>query len=107
MLLIGLFLFFVCLPSGIAWALSSGLARMMPNSSLRRRTAIAAITAGLVPVALPIFVVAAESADSERSVAVAALLFCGFVAAILIGLPVALYVGRSLEMPRPDPKAFD
>lgn len=105
--LIGVLLFFVLLPAGIAWALALGLARLQSAWSLRRRTMIAALTAGFVPVALPIFVVAAESSGSEVSVAIAALVFAGLVVAALIGLPVALYVSRSLEPKRPDPKAFD
>lgn len=105
--LIGVLLFLVLFPAGIAWALATGLARMQPDWSLRRRTTIAALAAGMVPVALPIVVVAAESAGSELSVAIVALLLVGLVVAVLIGLPVALSVGRKLEQTSPDPQTFD
>ncbi|MFM5955063.1 MAG: hypothetical protein ACKOPE_12285 [Novosphingobium sp.] len=105
--LIGVILFFVFIPAGIAWALATGLARMQPDWSLRRRTGIAALTAGLVPVLLPIFVVALESEGTAAAVAIAALLLAALVVALLIGLPVALSVGRRLQPLRPDPCLFD
>lgn len=105
--LIGVILFFGLLPAGIAWTLATALARMQPDWSLRRRTGISALTAGFAPVLLPIFIVALELGGTEALIAIAALLFTALVIAMLIGLPLALAVGRRLDPPRADPRSFD
>lgn len=105
--LIGALLFLVILPAGIAWALAHGLGRLQPGWSLRRRTLVAALAAGFAPIVIPVIAVLAGGGEVALLIAVAALLFAGLVIAVLVGLPIALAVGRKQELLNPDPRSFD
>ncbi len=105
MVLIVVLIFFVLVPA--AAALAYGLARLQPGWSLRRRTVVAMLASGLVPIALPIFGVLTNSPGSEAIAAMLALLVAGLVVAIVICLPVALALGRRLAPPPADVSAFD
>lgn len=107
MVLIVVLIFFVLVPAAAAAALAYGLARLQPGWSLRRRTVVAMLASGLVPIALPIFGVLTNSPGSEAIAAMLALLVAGLVVAIVICLPVALALGRRLAPPPADVSAFD
>ena len=101
--LFGLF-YFVLIPAGIAAALATALATFMPTASLRRRTTIAALSAGFLPMLVPISALLTTAADP---IALVALVVTALVLAALFGLPVALFLGRRHEQPQPPEKIFE
>lgn len=87
--------FFLVIPAAVAAGLSGILAIRKPGWSLRRRCTVAALCAGLVPVILPIAsVLAGHDGGIGPGVPTAALLMLAALMAGLVGLPMALWVGR-------------
>jgi MFS family permease len=89
------FLYLAVFPAGIAAALAAVLAAKAPEMSVRRRTAIAALVAGVGPVALPIFAVIFNSGENDIvAIPVFALITLGLFIAVIIGLPVAYSIAQ-------------
>lgn len=94
--------FFIAIPAAIAAGLSGILAIRQPGWSLRRRSVAAAAGAGLVPVILPIAsVLSGNDGGVGPVVPTVALLVLALLMAVLVGLPVALWIGRRKQVARP------
>ena len=97
-------LYFLALPAGLAAGLAAALGSFLPKASLRRRTLIAAATAGFLPMIIPIAAILLEGAEPIALIAVLAM---GLVLCVAIGLPMALYIGRRNGPPPPSGQVFD
>ncbi|MFM5949095.1 MAG: hypothetical protein ACKOPM_07685 [Novosphingobium sp.] len=105
-MLIGL-LIMVAIPAALAAAIAFALPTLAPRWSLRRRTAVAALTAGFLPMLLPIIAALSDEKNPAVFASVAGILFGGLFFSAVIGLPVALLIGRRKGKADPDPAAFD
>jgi len=85
---------FVLLPAALSWGICSGMRVLSPASSRRRRVAIAAGCAGLLPIIVPLLSVI-DLEFPEGLIAIAAVLFAGLLMALLVGLPVAIRATRN------------
>lgn len=95
------------IPALIAAAAAFAMPTLAPGWSLRRRSVVAALIAGFLPMTIPV-VAALSDPDNPAVVAsVSGILFGGLLVALVIGLPVALLVGRRRGGPAVDPTAFD
>lgn len=100
-------LFMVAIPAAVAAALAGLLSARKPQWSTARRTALAAAVAGLVPVILPIAsVLQGNDGGVGPLVPTVALLVLGLIMAVLVGVPVALWIGRRRPPPS-SPRVFD
>jgi len=87
------FVVMVLLPAALSWGICTGMRVLSPASSRRRRLAIAASIAGLVPVLLPLIVMIRRGLPYGL-IPVLALLVLGLVIAVVVGLPVAIRTTR-------------
>ncbi len=100
-------IFFIAIPAAFATGLAGLLSVRKPGWSLRRRSAVAALGAGLMPVLLPIVsVLRGNDGGIGPVVPTMALLLLGLAMALVVGLPVALWIGRR-KVPRSSPEIFD
>lgn len=83
----------VLLPAVLSWGVCSGMRVLSPSSSRKRRTAIAASVAGVVPVLVPLIGMF-RRALPYGVVPVLALLVLGLLIAVVVGLPVAIRTTR-------------
>ncbi len=94
--------FFIAIPAAVAAGLSGVLSIRRPDWSLRRRSLVAAAAAGLVPVILPIAsVLSGHDGGAGPVVPTVALLVLALLMAVLVGLPVAFWIGRRKQAARP------
>lgn len=102
-------IFALGLPAAIAWMLARTLDSFFPNWSFRRRTAVAALTAGFLPMILPLVAVLSASTTNGggRIVPAVALVMGALVLALLVGLPVAFWSRRKRAAPVDAHKVFD
>lgn len=108
MAILAILLFFLFIPAAISIGASALLHVARPGWTMARRAILAAVLAGLVPVALPIVaVLAGHDGGIGPVVPVVALLALGLIVALVVGLPVALWIGRRKQVQPPDPNAFD
>lgn len=106
-MLIGL-LVLVAIPAALAAAIAYALPTFAPRWSLRRRTAVAALTAGFLPMALPIVAALTDEKNPAIFASVASIMFGGLFFSGVIGLPIALLVGRRKgRADPPDVSTFD
>ncbi|MEA3263695.1 MAG: hypothetical protein U9R07_09450 [Pseudomonadota bacterium] len=84
----------VLLPAALSWGICSGMRVLSPASSRRRRVALAAVLAGLLPVTVPLISVL-DVEYPEGLIAVVAILLIGVLIALLVGLPVAIRATRN------------
>ena len=84
---------FVLLPAALSWGICSGMRVLSPASSRRRRVVLGAGCAGLLPIIVPLISVM-DVEFPEGLMAIAAVLFAGFLMALLVGLPVAIRATR-------------
>ncbi|MEQ1541597.1 MAG: hypothetical protein ABL926_05015 [Novosphingobium sp.] len=101
------FLFLILLPAGIAWVLGRMLDNFLPRWSFRRRTLIAALGAGFVPMALPLAIMLVEMGADMDLIPVIALVFVAGLITLLIGLPVAFYSRQDRQEPFGAARTFD
>lgn len=108
MAMLAILLFLLFIPAGIS-AGASGLLRVArPGWSAARRTIVAAALAGLIPVVLPIVaVLAGRDGGIGPVVPVVALLILGMIIALVVGVPVALWMGKRHARPADRPDVFD
>ena len=108
MALLANLIFFLAIPAAIAAALAFVLASLAPGWSLRRRTVVAALISGALPMAIPVFgLVFTMGTEVDLLIPLAALVVAGLFVAAVIGLPVALIVGRRRSAVHPDQATFD
>jgi hypothetical protein len=105
-MLIGL-LILVAIPAALAAAIAFALPTLTPRWSLRRRTSVAALTAGYLPMVLPIIAAATDPDNPALFASVVSILFGGLFFSCLIGLPIALLVGKRKGKAAVDPGAVD
>lgn len=84
----------VLLPAALAWGICGGMRVLNPASGRKRRIMIAAGTAGLVPVLLPLVAMVRRGLP-YGGVPIIALLVLGLIIAVTIGLPVAVRSTRN------------
>lgn len=100
-------IFFIAIPAAFATGLAGLLAVRKPGWSLRRRSALAAMLAGLIPVVLPIVsVLRGNDGGVGPLVPTVVLLLLGLGMALVVGLPVALWIGRRKASDN-SPRVFD
>lgn len=87
-------IYFLGVPAAIAAAVAGVLANLCAGWSLRRRTVISALLAGFIPVLLPIAVVVSDSGGIDLWIPVVAISVLGLIMALVVGLPVSLWIGR-------------
>lgn len=108
MALLLLLIFFIAVPAAFATGLAGLLSVRKPGWSLRRRSAVAALGAGLTPVLLPIVsVLRGNDGGVGPLVPTVALLLLGLAMALLVGLPVALWIGRRKAAEAPSARTFN
>lgn len=100
--------FFVAIPAAVAAGLSGILAIRKPGWTIARRCGVAAVAAGAVPVVLPIAsVLAGNDGGIGPVVPVVALLLMALLMAVLVGLPVALWIARRRQGQSAPDQPFD
>lgn len=99
--------YFAIVPAIIAAVLGNLLPSLLPNSSLRRRSVIAALVAGFLPALLPIAAIVMSDTGGYGGVALVAMLALALLTAVIVGLPVAMFVRRGKENPPRDGAAFE
>ncbi|HEX4848235.1 MAG TPA: hypothetical protein VFV30_08820 [Novosphingobium sp.] len=95
------------IPALIAAAVAFAMPTLAPGWSLRRRSVVAALIAGFLPMTIPVIAALSDPANPAVFASVSGILFGGVLVALVIGLPVALLVGRRRGGPAVDPTAFD
>ena len=95
------------IPALIAAAAAFALPTLAPRWSLRRRSVVAAVIAGFLPMTVPVFAALTDPANPAVVASVSGILFGGALVALVVGLPVALLVGKRRGGPAVDPSAFD
>ena len=101
------FVIFMAIPAAISAAVAFALRSFAPRWSLRRRTSVAAFTAGMLLMAVPIAAAATDPKNEQVIASVLGILVAGLLISCIIGLPVALVVGRGRGKGQADPSAFD
>ncbi len=100
--------FLGAVPAAVAAALAGLLAMRRPDWALVQRTALAAAGAGLAPVILPIIsVLRGNDGGVGPVVPTIALLLLALVMAVLVGVPVALWIGKRKAPAAPSARTFD
>ena len=89
--------YFAVVPAIIAAVLGNSLPKLLPNSSLRRRSLIAAVVAGFLPALLPIGAILLSDTSGYGGVGLAVMLVLALLTTVMVGLPVALLVRRGKE----------
>ena len=108
MALLLILIFFIAIPAAFATGLAGLLSVRKPDWSLRRRSAVAALGAGLTPVLLPIVsVLRGNDGGIGPLVPTVALLLLGLAMALVVGLPMALWIGKRKGEDVPSAKTFD
>ena len=83
----------VLLPAALAWGICNGMRVLSPDSTRKRRVAIAAGAAGTIPVLLPLVAMIRRGLPYGL-VPIIPLLILGLIIAVAVGLPVALRATR-------------
>jgi len=83
----------IALPAALAWGICTGMRVLSPASSRKRRVAIAASVAGLIPVLLPLIAMFRRGLP-YGVIPIVALLVLGVIIAVIVGLPVAIRATR-------------
>lgn len=83
----------VLLPAALSWGICTGMRVFSPDSSRRRRVALGALLAGLIPTLVPLLALL-ENGLSDGLVPVLAVMLVGVLMAVIVGLPVAVRTTR-------------
>lgn len=84
----------VLLPAALAWGICGGMRVLSPASGRKSRIMVAAGTAGLVPVLLPLIAMVRRGLPFG-AIPIIALLVLGLIIAVTVGLPVAIRSTRN------------